>query len=402
MKRLFGAVVIGLALTIPVTVAPVTAHVSVFWPVVWTSVLDDKGETISGFVINHLGPRQTDIEITATWKDGDAVMETITVPAMVGNLAAHAFSPFMIFNPTPVEADWSVTVDVTSSTSTVDVPVGGLLVKGGEFIGGGVYQGLVTNDGSVPATSVRVYGYRTQGANSASDSAVSDLIDSIAPGETVAYSITFDETRPGEFVRLVAQTTEGPLLTSWNNFFGDLGSSKDSFVTAIGWMGAQGITTGCGSANFCPKEAVTRAQMALFLSRALGLDDTTPVGFTDVGGLSQAVQDLINAAANAGITAGCGTAPLRYCPSSLVTRGQMSKFLVTGYGTVAGNGLVPVEHPDVYVDDNGHFSEPYNNAMGLSGITSGCATSHYCPQVIVTREQMAIYMMRASELSPAP
>ena len=36
-------------------------------------------------------------------------------------------------------------------------------------------------------------------------------------------------------------------------------------------LAASGITTGCGGTNFCPDDNVTRAQMALFLARALGL-----------------------------------------------------------------------------------------------------------------------------------
>jgi len=31
---------------------------------------------------------------------------------------------------------------------------------------------------------------------------------------------------------------------------------------------------------------------------------------------------------NEGITSGCGTGPLRYCPDDLVTRAQMAVFLV--------------------------------------------------------------------------
>jgi hypothetical protein len=36
-------------------------------------------------------------------------------------------------------------------------------------------------------------------------------------------------------------------------------------------LAASGVTGGCGSGNFCPNQAVTRAQMAIFLSKALGL-----------------------------------------------------------------------------------------------------------------------------------
>ncbi len=36
-------------------------------------------------------------------------------------------------------------------------------------------------------------------------------------------------------------------------------------------LAASGITQGCGGSNFCPDDNVTRAQMATFLARALGL-----------------------------------------------------------------------------------------------------------------------------------
>ena len=36
-------------------------------------------------------------------------------------------------------------------------------------------------------------------------------------------------------------------------------------------LAASGITAGCGSNNFCPNEYLTRAQMAVFLAKALGL-----------------------------------------------------------------------------------------------------------------------------------
>ena len=40
------------------------------------------------------------------------------------------------------------------------------------------------------------------------------------------------------------------------------------FVEALA---ASGITAGCGGGNFCPNNPVTRAQMAVFLTKALGL-----------------------------------------------------------------------------------------------------------------------------------
>ena len=37
---------------------------------------------------------------------------------------------------------------------------------------------------------------------------------------------------------------------------------------------------------------------------------------------------------NEGITGGCGTDPLRYCPLDRVSRGQMAVFLVVMFGLV--------------------------------------------------------------------
>jgi hypothetical protein len=43
------------------------------------------------------------------------------------------------------------------------------------------------------------------------------------------------------------------------------------FFQFIEALAASGITGGCGSGNYCPDNPVTRGQMAVFLSKALGL-----------------------------------------------------------------------------------------------------------------------------------
>jgi hypothetical protein len=43
------------------------------------------------------------------------------------------------------------------------------------------------------------------------------------------------------------------------------------FFQYVEALAASGITGGCGNGNFCPNTAVTRAQMAAFLAKALGL-----------------------------------------------------------------------------------------------------------------------------------
>ncbi len=97
-----------------------------------------------------------------------------------------------------------------------------------------------------------------------------------------------------------------------------------------------GITRGCGTdpPRFCPDDSVTRAQMASFLVRAFPLDDAQSAGFTDIGDNTH--QTDIDALAAAGITVGCSTDPPRFCPAQPVTRAQMATFLTRALGLAEG------------------------------------------------------------------
>ena len=93
------------------------------------------------------------------------------------------------------------------------------------------------------------------------------------------------------------------------------------------------VTAGCktGPLRYCPDESVTREQMATFLKRAFELADADPAGFVDTGGTHA---PNIDALAAAGITAGCRTEPLSYCPKDPVGRDQMATFLARALGLV--------------------------------------------------------------------
>lgn len=93
------------------------------------------------------------------------------------------------------------------------------------------------------------------------------------------------------------------------------------------------VTAGCKTdpLSYCPDRSVTRAQMATFLVRAFDLEEAPPAGFVDT---EESVHSAnIDALAAAGITAGCKTDPLSYCPDKPVTRAQMATFLHRAIGT---------------------------------------------------------------------
>jgi hypothetical protein len=70
------------------------------------------------------------------------------------------------------------------------------------------------------------------------------------------------------------RVSEGPAVPTFNDV-----SQSNQFYDAIEAMYASGITQGCPYPNFCPKDYVTREQMAAFFARALGLYWAADDGF---------------------------------------------------------------------------------------------------------------------------
>ena len=164
--------------------------------------------------------------------------------------------------------------------------------------------------------------------------------------------------------------------------FTDIGGS--AFVSDIRWLVGEGITAGCASDRYCPRSSVTREQMASFLRRATGIPASAVNYFADDN--SSAHESDINGVAAAQITAGC--TDVRFCPVSVVTRGQMASFLSRTLG-------LPAATHDWFRDDNGTMHEAAINRLAEAGITGGCASGAFCPTSPVTREQMAGFLHRA-------
>jgi spore germination protein YaaH len=158
----------------------------------------------------------------------------------------------------------------------------------------------------------------------------------------------------------------------------------DDFATEIAWLYESGITGGCTPTLFCPNAKVTRAQMAMFLDRALELPAATTDYFDDDDGKTG--EGSINALAKAKITGGCGSR--RFCPTAYVTRAQMAMFLDRALA-------LPNTTTDYFDDDDGRTGEGSINALALSQITGGCGDRRFCPSSAVTREQMAAFLYRA-------
>ena len=158
------------------------------------------------------------------------------------------------------------------------------------------------------------------------------------------------------------------------------------FADDIAWLYAEGLTTGCGVKLYCPNEAVSRAEMASFLVRALDLPPSEIDAFSDDDGTTHEAD--INALAAAEITSGCG--PTTFCPTAPVSRAAMASFLVRALD-------LPASASDVFTDDAGSTHEADINALAAAGITTGCGPETFCPTSSVSRGQMAAFLHRAFE-----
>jgi hypothetical protein len=173
-------------------------------------------------------------------------------------------------------------------------------------------------------------------------------------------------------------------------FAGFLDAHGHNFEAAIDWLAAEGIARGCNpplNTRFCPDANVTRGHMAVFLARALNLPAATRDYFRDDQGTF--FEDAANRLFEAGVTEGCG--PARYCGDSEIKREQMAAFLSRS------QGLAPTSR-DFFADDNASIFEQSINRVAAAGITLGCnppTNNRYCPTNLVTRGQMAAFLLRA-------
>ena len=159
-----------------------------------------------------------------------------------------------------------------------------------------------------------------------------------------------------------------------------------------------GITKGCGEGFFRPDGSVTRAEMAVFLERGMRGGQFQPPQakgiFSDLPDNYWAA-DFIEQLFNDGITQGCNSQLLQYCPEQLVTRAEMAAFLIR---TRYGQHFKPQESSGLFADvSKEHWAADWIEKLYQDGITQGCdgSSSNYCPEGAVTRAEIAVFLVRA-------
>jgi hypothetical protein len=138
---------------------------------------------------------------------------------------------------------------------------------------------------------------------------------------------TFSPNNPvtrGQMAAFLNRALDLPATST--DFFDD--DDTSIFEGDINAIAAVGITVGTSATTFSPDDPVTRGEMAAFLKRAFEISGSSVDAFGDDD--SSIFEGDINAIAAAGITVGTG--PGTYSPDDPVTRAQMATFLARALG----------------------------------------------------------------------
>ncbi len=156
----------------------------------------------------------------------------------------------------------------------------------------------------------------------------------------------------------------------------------DTGSAFTGWSG------GCsGTGNCILTMTAARNVTASFVQ---GVQQT----FADVPPAHPYYQDIEILYAN-GLTGGCATNPLKFCPDQIMNRGQAAVFILRAS---FGSSYVPPAATHIFQDNwsVGTWAEPWAEGMRNEGLSAGCLTNplKYCPWDQIPREQAVIFALR--------
>ena len=136
-----------------------------------------------------------------------------------------------------------------------------------------------------------------------------------------------DVTR-AEIAIFLARALDLDTTLSYRAVFTDVPQSAP-YAPHVEVIGALGLSdTGIGG-PYRPDDPMLRSEMAVFLHKAFRLtvpDDTVESSFSDIT-TEATYLEAVEAVLAADITRGCGADPLRYCPQDTVRRDTMASFL---------------------------------------------------------------------------
>jgi hypothetical protein len=187
------------------------------------------------------------------------------------------------------------------------------------------------------------------------------------------------------------QTTTPPPATTVAPVFSDVSASYWGYA-AISSLSSKGIVSGYPDGSFKPEASITRAEFATMLVKALGLDTTGTTGqFTDVTTGSW-YNGAVNAAVHDGLVSGTGDS--LFAPNALITREQMAVMVSKALGNKAP-ATVGTEL-NAYSDKSAVSSWAMSGMTEAvkAGIVSGMTAGTLAPKADATRAQAAAMIFK--------
>ncbi|MDE0138916.1 MAG: S-layer homology domain-containing protein [bacterium] len=177
------------------------------------------------------------------------------------------------------------------------------------------------------------------------------------------------------------------------------------YADHVARLAASGITPGCGGSRFCPRDAVTRAQMATLLYRAQNVRVPPPTlspvlvgGFGDVPADAYYTQPVVTLSGR-GVFARTACAAQSFCPEAPMDRKTLAVWMVR---VLDGGDPSPVSESRFSDVNPSGFRAPFIERLAELEITSGCGDGVFCPNDTVTRAQVAVFLAGAYPLPEGP
>ena len=227
------------------------------------------------------------------------------------------------------------------------------------------------------------------------------MIQDIAPGPLSSSPTGFTAAGSNVYFAADDNTTGFELWAVPQNAV--LGTFADVPANYWAWrfieaLATSGVTAGCGAGSFCPAALVSRAQMSIFILSARATPPPAATGtlFQDVP-LGYWAGPWIEELAREGAAAGCSVSPPLFCPNNDLTRADMAIWLVN-----ARHENPPPATGTRFADvPASYYAARWIEQLAADGITAGCGGGNYCPGQPITRGEMAVFLAVAFHL-PLP
>lgn len=173
-------------------------------------------------------------------------------------------------------------------------------------------------------------------------------------------------------------------------------SVNDPTFSSVQQIAARGIMIGIGNLLFAPNDVIKRNQMAAVLSKAFSIpkDNPTTATFIDVP-ITDSFFPYIQGIYKAGMTAGCSTTSLEYCPTNALTNAELGVFALRGWQRT-NNSIQPVPTGySIYSDlSTTHWGFKYAEGLSKAGLLWYCdeTAKKFCPDEPVSRKQVSFVL----------